>query len=224
MWCIPPDQDAAFVCQMEQALEVYRRPYDPRHPVVCMDEQPRQLTSETRRPIPAAPGRPARVDYEYTREGTCTVWMFVEPLAGWRDVRVTGTKTAVDWAHQVRRLVDDPRYAQAERITLVCDNLITHGLASLYKAFGPAEALRLARKLELIHTPKHGSWLNIAESELSVLTRQCLDRRIAIEAEVAEEAGAWGVRRNAKQGGVEWHFTTEDARIKLRHLYPKIVE
>lgn len=224
MWCIPPEQDAAFVCQMEQVLEVYRRPYDPRRPVVCMDEQPRQLISEARRPIPAAPGRPARVDYEYTREGTCTVWMFVEPLAGWRDVRVTGTKTAVDWAHQVRRLVDDPRYAQAERITLVCDNLITHSLTSLYKAFGPAEALRLARKLELIYTPKHGSWLNVAESELSALTRQCLDRRIAVQAEVAEEACAWGERRNARQVGVEWQFTTEDARVKLRHLYPKIIE
>jgi hypothetical protein len=224
MWCIPPDQDAAFVCQMEQVLEVYKRPYDPRRPVVCMDEQPRQLISESRRPWPAAPGRPARVDYEYVREGTCTVWMFVEPLAGWRDVRVTATKTAVDWAHQVRRLVDDPRYAQAERVTLICDNLITHSLASLYKAFGPAEALRVARRLELVHTPKHGSWLNVAESELSVLTRQCLDRRIAVQSELAEEAGAWGSSRNAKQVGVEWHFTTEDARVKLKQLYPKIIE
>ena len=224
MWCIPPEQDAAFVCRMEQVLEVYRRPYDPRRPVVCMDEQPKQLIAEARQPLPAAPGRPARVDYEYVREGTCTVWMFVEPLAGWRDVRVTGTKTAVDWAHQVRRLVDDPRYAGAERIALVCDNLVTHDPASLYKAFGPAEALRIARRLELVYTPKHGSWLNVAESELSVLTRQCLDRRIALQEEVAEEAGAWGERRNAKQVGVEWQFTTEDARVKLKHLYPKIVE
>lgn len=224
MWCIPPEQDAAFVCRMEQVLEVYRRPYDPRRPVVCMDEQPRQLISEARRPIPAAPGRPARVDYEYVREGTCTVWMFVEPLAGWRDVRVTATKTAVDWAHQVRRLVDDPRYAGAERITLVCDNLVTHELASLYKAFEPAEALRIARRLELIYTPKHGSWLNIAESELSALSRQCLGRRIAVREEVAEEAGAWGGARNAKQVGVDWQFRTEDARVKLKHLYPKIIE
>jgi hypothetical protein len=224
MWCIPPDQDAAFVCQMEQVLEVYRRPYDPRCPVVCMDEQPKQLIAETRRPIPAAPGRPARVDYEYVREGTCTVWMFVEPLAGWRSVPVTATKTAADWAYQVRRLVDDPRYSGAERITLVCDNLNTHGLASLYQAFEPAEALRIARKLELAHTPKHGSWLNVAESELSVLTRQCLDRRIATQGEVAEEAGAWSGGRNAKRVSVEWHFTTEDARVKLRHLYPKIRE
>lgn len=222
MWCIPPEQDAAFVCQMEQVLEVYRRPRDPNRPVVCMDEQPKQLISESRTPVPAAPGQPARVDHEYVREGTCTVWMFVDPLGGWRDVRVTGTKTAVDWAHQVRRLVDDPRYAEVERITLVCDNLITHGLASLYKAFDPAEAMRIARRLELVHTPKHGSWLNVAESELSVLSRQSLGRRIAVLAEVAEEAEAWGGRRNAKQVGVDWQFTTEDARVKLKHLYPKI--
>jgi DDE superfamily endonuclease len=224
MWCIPPGQDAAFVCRMEQVLEVYRRPHDARRPVICMDEQPKQLIAEARRPIPAAPGRPARVDYEYVREGTCTVWMFAEPLAGWRDVRVSATKTAVDRAHQVRRLVDDPRYAEAERITLVCDNPATHDLASLYKAFEPAEALRIARKLGLVPTPKHGSWLDVAESELAVLTRQALDRRIAVQDEVAEEAGAWRDRRNAKQVGVEWHFTTEDARIKLRHLYPKISE
>ena len=224
MCCIPPAQDAAFVCQMEQVLEVYKRPYDPRRPVVCMDEPPKQLISETRRPIPAAPGRPERVDYEYTREGTCTVWMFVEPLGGWRDVRVSETKTAVDWAKQVQLLVDDLRYAEAERITLVCDNLNTHGLASLYKAFEPAEALRIARRLELVHTPKHGSWLNVAESELSALTRQCLSRRIAMLREVANQGEAWGVRRNRKQVGVDWQFTTEDARVKLKHLYPKIKE
>ena len=224
MWWIPPEQDAAFVCQMEQVLEVYKRPHDPSRPVVCMDEQPKQLIAESRSPIPAAPGRPARVDHEYVREGTCTVWMFVEPLAGWRDVRVTATKTAVGWAHRVRRLVDDPRYASAERITLVCDNLVTHDLASLYKAFEPAEAMRIARKLGLVHTPKHGSWLNVAESELSALTRQCLSRRIVTLREVAEQATAWGARRNRKQVGVDWQFTTEDARIKLKHLYPKIRE
>jgi DDE superfamily endonuclease len=223
-WCIPPEQDAAFVCQMEQVLEVYKRPYDPRRPVVGMDEQPKQLLTEVRQPIPAAPGQPARVDYEYVREGVCTVWMFVEPLAGWRDVSVTTTKTAVDWAQQVKRLVDDPRYAEAERITLVCDNLNTHTLASLYQAFGPEEALRLARKLELVYTPQHGSWLNVAESELSVLTRQCLDRRMATQGEVAEEAHRWKERRNGRQIGVEWHFTTADARIKLKHLYPKVKE
>jgi hypothetical protein len=224
MWCIPPEQDAAFVCQMEQVLEVYTRPYDPRRPVVCMDEQPKQLISEVRAAVPAAPGQPARIDYEYVREGVCTVWMFVEPLGGWRDVRVTDTKTAVAWARQVQALVDAPRYAGAERLTLVCDNLNTHGLASLYQAFGPAEALRPARKLELVHTPKHGSWLNVAESELSVLTRQSLDRRLGTRAAVADEATAWNEDRNARQIGVDWHFTTQDARTRLKHLYPKIKE
>ena len=224
MWCIPPKQDAAFACQMEQVLQVYKRPYDPKRPVVAMDEQPKQLIAETRAPVPAAPGRPAHIDFEYVREGVCVVWVFTEALAGWRDVAVTATKTAVAWAQQVRALVDHPRYAQAERITLVCDQLNTHTLASLYQAFEPAEALRLASKLELVHTPKHGSWLNVAESELSVLTRQSLDRRIATQGEVAAEASAWKERRNRKQIGVEWQFTTEDARIKLKHLYPKIKE
>jgi hypothetical protein len=222
MWCIPPEQDAAFVCQMEQVLEVYQRPYDPLRPVVCMDEQPKQLIAEVKQPISVAPGQPARADYEYVREGVCTVWMFAEPLAGWRSVPVTETKTAVDWAHQVRQLVDQPRFATAERITLVCDNLNTHHLGSLYQAFEPAEALRIARKLELIHTPKHGSWLNVAESELSVLSRQCLDRRIAQRQVVAAEAQAWVHDRNDSQIGVEWHFTTPNARTKLKHLYPKI--
>jgi hypothetical protein len=152
---------------MEQVLEVYKRPYDPAHPVVCMDEQPKQLISEVSAPLPAAPDRPERADYEYVREGVCAVWMFVEPLGGWRAVDATDTRTKVDWAHQVRRIVDDPRFAAAQRITLVCDNLNTHALASLYAAFEPAEALRIARRLELVHTPKHGSWLNVAESELS---------------------------------------------------------
>ena len=223
-WCIPPKQDAAFVCQMEQGLEVYKRPYDPKRPVVCMAEQPKQLIAETRRPVPVAPGQPAHVDFEYVRQGVGVVWRFVEALAGWRDVAVSATKAAVDWAHRVRALVDDPRYAEAERITLVCDDLNTHTLAALYQAFGPAEALRLANKLELVHTPKHGSWLNVAESERSVLTRQGLDRRLDTQAEVAAETVAWKERRNRKQIGVEWQFTTEDARIKLKHLYPKVKE
>jgi len=222
MWCIPPEEDAAFVCQMEQVLEVYKRPYDPRHPVVCMDEQPKQLISEVSRPLPTQPGRPACVDYEYVREGCCNVWMFVEPLAGWRSVRVTKTKKAVDWAHQVKELVDNPRFAEAERITLVCDNLNTHNLASLYQAFAPQEALRLTRKLEIVHTPKHGSWLNVAESELSVLTRQSLGRRIDRQEDVTTEATAWYADRNQRQIGVDWQITTDDARIKLKRLYPKI--
>ncbi len=224
MWCIPPQQDAAFACQMEQVLEVYKRPYDPRHPVVCMDEQPKQLIAEVNAPVAAAPGQPPRVDYEYVREGVCTVWMFVEPLGGWRRAPVTTTKTAVDWAQQVQALVDHPRYAQAERVTLVCDNLNTHGLASLYQAYPPTEALRIARKLELVHTPKHGSWLNVAELELSALTRQCLARRISQQPQVAEEARCWYEQRNARQTGVDWQFTTADARVRLKHLYPKLQE
>lgn len=224
MWCIPREQDAAFVCQMEQVLEIYKLPYDPQRPVVCMDEQPKQLISEVSRPIPAAPGRPARMDYEYVREGCCTVWMFVEPLGGWRSVPVTRRKTSLDWAQQVQALVDDPRYADAERITLICDNLNTHTLASLYAAFPPAEAQRISRKLELVHSPKHGSWLNVAESELSVLTRQSLGGRIAEIATVANQATDWSQHRNNRQIGVDWQFTTADARVKLKHLYPKIVE
>ena len=223
MWCIAPDEDAAFVAQMEQVLQVYSRPYDPRRPVVCMDEQPKQLTRESRPPITTADGD-RRVDHEYIREGVCDVWMFVEPLGGWRDVRVTDRRTAVDWAQQVKVLVDDPRYADAEKITLVCDNLNTHRPASLYQAFAPAEALRLANRIELVHTPKHGSWLNIAECESSVLTRQCLGRRLPDRPSIAAESHAWTTARDADQTGVDWQFTTADARTKLKRLYTKIVE
>lgn len=222
MWCIPPEQDAAFVADMEQALETYQRPFDASRPVVCMDEQPRQLIRETRAPIAASDGS-TRVDHEYIREGVCCVWMFTEPLGGWRDVRVSPRRTAVDWAHQVKALVDDPRYAEAKQITLVCDQLNTHGIASLYKAFAPAEALRIANRLEIVHTPKHGSWLNIAECELSVLTRQCLSRRIAELPTIEREAKAWSTARNANQASVDWQFTTAKARTKLKRLYPKIV-
>ena len=222
MWCIPPEQDAAFVCQMEQVLEVYKRPYNAQRPVVCMDEQPKQLISEISQPLPVKPGHPASTDYEYVREGCCNVWMFVEPLGGWRSVRVTTTKKAVDWAHQVKRLVDDPRYSNVEQITLVSDNLNTHHFSSLYQAFDATEAMRLMQKLELVHTPKHGSWLNVAESELSVLTRQSLGHRIASQEETAAQAAAWNEDRNHRQTGVDWQFTTADARIKLKRLYPKI--
>jgi hypothetical protein len=207
---------------MEQLLEVYRRPFDPEHPVICMDEQPKQLIRESRMPLPLRPGQPRRYDYEYVRQGLCCVWMFVEPLAGWRDVRVSERKTALEWAEQVRALLEEPRYAKAKRITLVCDNLNTHALASLYAAFAPEQALALAQKLELVHTPKHGSWLNMAEPELSVLTRQCLARRIAEVDTIAHEADQWARERNARQVGIDWQFTTGNARIKLKHLYPKI--
>jgi hypothetical protein len=207
---------------MEQVLEVYRRGYDEQYPVVCMDEQPKQLIGETRKPLSAEPGQPEKFDYVYTRHGVCVTWMFVEPLAGWRDVRVTERRTAVEWACQVRALIDDSRYAKAKRITLVCDQLNTHALASLYAAFEPPEAARLVRKLELVHSPKHGSWLNMAESELSVLTRQCLKRRIAKASTIASEARQWATDRNNRQIGTDWQFTTKDARIKLRYLYPKV--
>ena len=223
MWCIPPDQDAAFVAQMEQVLQVYRRPYDPKHPVVCMDEQSKQLICESRECIMTAGGE-QRIDHEYIRQGVCNVWMFVEPLAGWRDVPVSDRRTAVDWAHQIKALVDDPRYADTQRITLVCDNLNTHKLASLYLAFNPQEALRIANRLELIHTPRHGSWLNIAECELSVLTGQCLNRRIPQTQTIRHETQAWSSARNTSQTGVDWQFITDKARIKLKRLYPKVIE
>ena len=222
MWCIPPDQDAAFVAQMEQVLQVYSQSYDPKRPVVCMDEQPKQLIRETRECITTAHGE-QRIDHEYIREGVCNVWMFVEPLGGWRDVRVSDRRTAIDWAHQVQALVDDPRYAVAQHITLVCDNLNTHKLASLYLAFDPQEALRIANRIELIHTPKHGSWLNIAECELSVLSGQCLNRRIPETQTIRHETQAWSSARNTSQTGVDWQFNTDKARIKLKRLYPKII-
>jgi hypothetical protein len=209
---------------MERVLDVYQRSYDPVHPVVCMDEQPKQLIAEAQSPLPIQPGSARKQDHEYVRHGVCCVWMFNEPLGGWRDVRVTSTKTAIDWAHQVRQLVDDPRYANAEKITLVCDNLNTHGLASFYKAFPPEEAHRVAGRIDLSHTPKHGSWLNTAECELSVLTRQCLSGRISQWETVRSAAAAWGSDRNARQTGIDWHFTTADARVKLKRLYPTILE
>lgn len=208
---------------MEQVLEVYARPYDERHPVVCMDEQPKQLIDDVRQPV-VAPDGTVREDFEYVRHGVCVAWMFVEPLAGWRAAPVTGRRTAVDWAQQVKAVVEAPRYAKAERITLVCDNLNTHRLASLYEAFEPEEALRLAKKLELVHTPKHGSWLNMAEPELSVLTRQCLGQRIGARDRVAELAGNWAETRNRRQTGIDWQFRTANARMKLKYLYPKIEE
>jgi len=222
MWCIPPKQNGAFVASMEQVLAVYRRPYDERFPVVCMDEQPFQLISESRTPLPMRPGQTQKVDYEYVREGSCTIWMFVEPLAGWRDVAVTSTKKAIDWAHQIQALVDNPRYANAKKIILVCDNLNTHYFGSLYQAFGAEEAFRIMSRIELVHTPKHGSWLNMAEPELSVLTRQCLTDRIGDQKEVERRSIAWKVDRNKRQKGIDWQFTNEKARVKLKRLYPKI--
>ena len=217
---IPPEHNAEFVAAMEGVPEVYRRPYDPKRPVVCLDEQPVQLIAETRRPIAVEPGQPARYDYEYERVGTAVNFMLTEPLGGRRKVRVRTTKTALDLAAEVKTLldVDDPG---ADQVVLVWDNLNTHTPTSWYKAFPPAEARRLLDRLEIHYTPKHGSWLDIAEIELSVFTQQGLDRRIPDLEILRREATAWAERRNAEQVGVDWQFTTEDARIKLKRLYPQ---
>ncbi len=216
---IPPEQDAAFVASMEEVLEVYRRPYDPQRPVVCLDEQPTQLIRETRTPLPTEPGQPARYDYEYERAGTANNFMLVEPLAGWRKVSVRATKTALDLAEEIKTLLDSD-YPDVEKVVLIWDNLNTHAPASLYKAFPPAEARRLLDRLEIHYTPKHGSWLDIAEIELSVFTKQCLDRRLEDIDTLRREAAAWANRRNAARAVVDWQFTTDDARIKLKRLYP----
>jgi hypothetical protein len=204
---------------MEDVLEVYTRPYDPRFPLVCLDETNKLLLAEARPPEPVAPRRPAREDYEYARGGAANLFLCCEPLRGWRAVTVTARRTALEWAHVIRDLVD-LRYPDAERIVLVQDNLSTHTPASLYEAFEPAEARRLADKLELHYTPKHGSWLNMAEIELSVMSRQCLDRRLPDRPALEREVRAWEAERNAAGGRVDWRFTTDDARIKLKRLYP----
>jgi hypothetical protein len=217
---IPPEQNAEFVAQMEEVLDLYCAPYDREVPLVCMDEQPIQLLKETRVSLPAEPGHPARVDYEYERGGTTNVFMFVEPLGEYRCANIRQQKTRVDWAAEVKELLE-VHYPKVAKVRLVMDNLNTHSIASLYEAFPPEEARRLARRLEIHHTPKHGSWLNIAEIELSVLTRQCLDRRIPDQETLQREVKAWERNRNTQQKGVDWRFTTDDARIKLKRLYPQ---
>jgi DDE superfamily endonuclease len=204
---------------MEDVLDLYAAPPDPRRPLVCFDELPYQLVSETRTPRPARPGRVARYDYEYHREGTANLFLHVAPHLGWRQVAVTERRTARDFAHQMKALVDEP-FPAAEVIRLVSDNLNTHTPAALYAAFPPAEARRLARKLEFHHTPPHGSWLNMAEIELSVLGGQCLDRRLGDRRTLEAEAVAWADRRNAARATITWRFTTADARLKLHRVYP----
>jgi DDE superfamily endonuclease len=218
---IPPQANAEFVCAMEAGLEVYTRPYDPRRPQVCVDEASKQLVAETREPLPAAPGQPERVDDEYERQGTATLFMVCEPLGGRRQGKVTERRTAVDFAHLLRE-VSDEQYPQAEKIVLVMDNLNTHKLASLYEAFAPTEARRLMERFEVHYTPKHGRWLNMAEIERSVLATQCLDRRIPDPTTLRQEVSAWERQRNTAQYRVDWRFTTHDARIKLKRLYPSI--
>jgi transposase len=208
---------------MEDVLDVYTRPYDPRYPQVCMDEVSKQLLRDIRQPLPMEPGRPERQDYEYERGGVVNLFLFCEPLGGRRWVDVTEQHTRTDWAHQIKELVD-VRYPKAERIVLVMDNLNTHTPASLYEAFDPTEAKRLAEKLEIHYTPKHGSWLNMAEIELSVLSRQCLDRRVADFQTLQAEVEAWQERRDAADSQIDWRFSAEDARIKLKRLYPSLQE
>jgi hypothetical protein len=206
---------------MEDVLAVYTRPYDPRYPQVCMDETSTQLVGDPRAPLPAAPGRVRRQDYEYARHGTANLFLFVEPLRGWRQVQVTERRTKADWAVAMQALADT-YYPEAERIVVVLDNLNTHGPASFYEAFPPREARRLATRFEFHYTPKHGSWLNMAEIELSILGRQCLHRRIPDATTLAREVAAWVADRNAAAATIDWRFTTTDARIRLKRLYPSL--
>jgi hypothetical protein len=221
MWCIPPESDAEFVCAMENVLAVYKRPCDPPHPVVCFDEKSKQLVGEIAVPIPAAPGRVECHDYEYVRNGTANLFMFVEPLRGWRHVNVTSRRTKLDFAGQMKELVD-VHYPDARQITLVMDNLNTHRLSCLYAAFKPEEARRIIEKIEVVHTPKHGSWLNMAECELSVIEKQCLGERIPDQITLSQRVESWETDRNNRSKKIDWQFETADARIKLRRLYPQI--
>ena len=222
-WVIPPEADGEFVAHMEEVLETYAQPYDARRPVVCMDEQPIQLLKETRTPMAATREHPRRVDYEYERAGTASIFMFCEPLSGWRQVTARERRTKIDWAREVAQLLRT-RYASADKVILVCDNLNTHTKGAFYETFDPATARALVSRLEFRHTPKHGSWLNIAENELSSMTRQCVkDRRFATLDALRSETAAWQQRSNARQRGVDWQFQVGDARIKLKSIYPKII-
>jgi transposase len=218
---IPPQENSHFVAAMEQVLDVYKRPYNKARPVVCMDETPKQLIKEVRKSLPIRPGFEKRVDYEYSRSGVCNIFMVNEPLAGKRFTKVTNQRTKNDWALLVR-FICDKLYPAAEIITLVMDNLASHSAAALYETFEPAEAKRIWDRLEFVYTPKHGSWLNMAEIELNVLTKQCLNRRIDNIKTVREEVKAWQNHRNNKDIRIKWQFTTKDARVKLHRLYPSI--
>jgi hypothetical protein len=222
-WVIPPEADAEFVAGMEEVLDTYAEPYDSRYPKLCMDEQPVQLLKETRTPIPATKDHPRRVDYEYERAGTASVFLFCEPLAGWRSVAIREQRTKVDWALEVAELLRT-RFAAAAKVILVCDNLNTHTKGAFYEALAPETARAIVRRLEFRRTPKHSSWLNVAESELSAMTRQCLrGRRFGTVEELRQETAAWQQRTNDKQRGVDWQFRIDDARTKLKSLYPKLV-
>lgn len=209
---------------MEDILEVYKQPYDPRYPVICMDESSKQLTKEVRSPIKASSGSVEKYDTEYERNGTCNIFLSFEPLKGYRDVRITNRRTKIDWANYIRGIIDSDQYKKAKKIKLVSDNLNTHNESSFYEAFSPSEARRIIEKIEFHYTPKHGSWLNMAEIELSHLSRQCLDRRIPDMKTIKEETRQWNKDRNENKVVANWRFTTKDARIKLRKLYPDIVD
>jgi len=219
-FCIPPEQNAAFVANMEDVLDVYQREYDENCPVICMDEKPYQLLDECRNPIPMKPGDVKRYDSEYIRNGTCSIFIFTEPLKGWRSVSVSQRRTKKDWATHVAELLE-VHYPDAPKVCLVMDNLNTHNTSSLYEAFPPERARALAKRMEIHYTPKHGSWLNIAENELSALSVQCLGRRIPDIESLSLQVNSWNVARNEASVSVNWHFRTDDARIKLRRLYPQ---
>lgn len=221
-WVIPPESDAEFAAHMEAVLDLYAKPYDPTRPVLCMDEQPVQLQSETRTPRPATAQHGKRVDYEYERAGTASLFMFTETLAGWRKVSVREQRTKVDWALEMEQVIAE-RYCQGERIQLVCDNLNTHTIGAFYQAFEPEQARQLVRRIDFCYTPKHGSWLNIAENELSAMTRQCVNgRRFGDIDTLRTETTAWACNINNIQRGVDWQMKVEDARCKLASVYPKI--
>ncbi len=220
-WCIPSKEDADFVARMEDVLDVYELPYNPARPVVCMDEKPYQLLGDVREPLPMRPGDDQKTDSEYKRNGTCSIFAFVEPLGGKHHVSVHEHRTAIDWAQEIKYL-SDVMFPDAEKIILVMDNLNTHKAASLYKAFPPAEARRIIKHLEIHYTPKHGSWLDMAEIELNVMTRQCLSRRIDTIVRLKNELSAWEIERNRDEAKIRWHFQTGDAREKLISLYPII--
>jgi len=223
MWCIPPLQDADFVAKMEDVLEVYREPYNAEIPVICLDEKPYQLLDERREPIPMKKGNPKRVDNEYERNGTCSIFVFCEPLTGWIHGEALSRRTALDYAHQIEWLLTESPYKNCPKIKLVQDNLNTHVIGSLYKAFPPKKALEYAKRLEFHYTPKHGSWLNIAEIAISVLVKQCVGRRIPSLELLNAELDAWELHYNSQEHTVNWQFTAEDARIKLKKLYPVIL-
>jgi hypothetical protein len=220
-WCIPEKDAARFVAQMEDILDIYVAAHTPEEPLICMDEASKQLLRNEQETQPLAPGQPAREDYHYERRGVQALFMFFDPVRGWRRVQCRDSRTRIDWAEEVRRLLDED-YPQARKVKLVCDNLNTHGIASLYEAFPAEQAHRLARRLEIHYTPRNGSWLNVAEIELAVLSQQCLDRRIGSAEELQQETAAWMQSRNAEACRLEWRFRTEDARLKLRHLYPQV--